>query len=232
MRKLKNFTTALVLPFLVAALALVQSCSKAFLDDTVIDGLPESIVTVKTASDGQTYFQLDSLTTFEPVDWENSYEREVRAFLNYSELPENSGRFSKSVRVDDIDSILTKNAVSTRNADYIAMSDDAIEIVDDWMTCCEDGYLTIHFAAMFSGKVVHTVALGVNPSNPKELTIKHSLNGDTSIVLSEGIVAFRLDQIFNGAVKDGEPLTLKWKSYSGTQSVQIKYSGRYQLVED
>lgn len=235
MEKPKNFVTVLMLPIILAASVLVQSC--AAYDDQAFDdsvGLPEAIVTVKTNGSGITYFQLDSVTTLEPFGWENTYGREVRAFLDYSELPYGSDLFSKLVRVEAVDTILTKNAVSSRDKDFISMSDDPLELIADWMTCCEDGYLTIHFAAQaqssYIGKVFH-VELGVSPSDPHELRLKHDLNGDTSIILSEGIAAFRLDEILGDSVSEGDTLTLKWLSFSGDKSAQIRYSGRIQMIE-
>ena len=225
---MKNFRFAVSLAAVAAALT-VSSCSKDDGYDTFPG--PNAIVTVKTSDEGKTYFQLDKETTLDPLDWKNPYAREVRALLRYSEEPGDAGRFSKNVKVEWIDSVRTKNAV-VYDEKFKEGNNSPIALYNDWITCCEDGYLTLHFAAWFGqgGKIVHIIDLAVDPQT-HDLYLKHDNNGDNGYgAPAEGVIAFKIDDLLKD-VKDGQELTLHWKDSEGDQTSKVKYLSRFSLPE-
>ena len=106
-----------------------------------------------------------------------------------------------------------------------------IELYNDWVTCLEDGYLTIHFAALFGrgSKIVHIVDLAVDPKT-LDLYLKHDNNGDNGYVPGEGVIAFKIDDLLKD-VKDGQELTLHWKGSEGEKTAKVKYLSRFALPQ-
>ena len=87
-----------------------QSCLDDDNDNWYGKVIPNALVTVKNVDDGSFFLQLDDSTTLLPINVASSPfgEKEVRALVNYDEVDEVSGRYSKAVHINWIDSILTK----------------------------------------------------------------------------------------------------------------------------
>ncbi len=211
-------------------LVICASCTD-FSDeiDRVADGIgtqPNAIVTVRKSASGKTYFQLDEKTTLEPLGWKNPFKSQTRALVSYSETSEESKEFTKAVRVNQIDSVLTKDAIVMKTSEF-EVNNDPVEIVTDWLTVCEDGYLTLHFATMWGAdRIPHKVILGVDPEKPYELYFKHDKNGDYGTSWSEGLVAFKIDGLLPDTKGEEVNITLKWKSFSGDGKMAFKYRTR------
>ena len=106
-----------------------------------------------------------------------------------------------------------------------ALVTDPVEIVNDWVTIAEDGYLTLRFRTKWGDyNKAHFVnlLLGQNPSDPYEVEFRHNAYGDTYGTVGDGLVAFKLVGLpdTNGKTV---PLTLKWKSFSGDKSAVFDY---------
>lgn len=103
-----------------------------------------------------------------------------------------------------------------------------VDIVRDWVTVAEDGYLTLRFRALWGGQKVHYINLisGVNPDNPYEVELRHNVNGDPQNYWRDALVAFNL----NDAVPDTEgktvKLTIRWRSSKGYKKVYFDYCSR------
>ena len=192
---------------------------------------PNALVTVKHASDETVYLQLDDNTTLLPVNMKTSPfdSKEVRALLNFEEVDEPSREYDKAVHVNWIDSIRTKPmAPNLGEANDEEYGNDPVEIVRDWVTIAEDGYLTLRFRTLWGyGRVVHYVNLipTNNPENPYEVEFRHDANNDYADRMGDGLVAFKLDDLPD---TEGETvkLTLKWKSFSGDKSAEFDYRTR------
>ena len=192
---------------------------------------PNALVTVKHASDETVFLQLDDNTTLLPVNLETSPygTKEMRALLNFEEVDEPSREYDKAVHVNWMDSIRTKpmapNLGEDNDEEY---GNDPVEIVRDWVTIAEDGYLTLRFRTLWGySRVVHYVNLipTNNPENPYEVEFRHDANNDYPDRMGDGLVAFKLDDLPD---TEGETvkLTLKWKSFSGDKSVEFDYRTR------
>lgn len=218
------FTTGILLGMLV-----LPSCLDD--DDDVNRLYPNALVTVKEAADETVFFQLDDNTTLLPVNiTTHPYDsKEVRALVNYEEVDDSSQEYDQAVRVNWIDSIRTKPMAPNLGEDNDDVyGDDPVEIVPDWVTIAEDGYLTLRFRTIWSHQgITHYVNLipANNPDNPYELEFRHDARGDVSGRVGDGLVAFRLDQLPD---TEGETvkLKLKWKSFNAEKSMEFDYRTR------
>ena len=160
---------------------------------------PNALVTVKGAADDAFFLQLDDKTTLLPTNVKTSPfgDKEVRALVNYSEVNEPSGDYTKAVHINWIDSILTKPiAPDLGEENDEVYGTDPVEIVNDWVTIAEDGYLTLRFRTIWGGSKKHFVnlLLGQNPENPYEVEFRHNAYGDTYGSEGDGLAAFKLDE--------------------------------------
>ena len=108
----------------VVCSASLQSC----LDDN-------ALVTVKNATDGSFFLQLNDSTTLLPTNMSSSPfgDKEVRALVNYDEVSESGGRYDKAVQVNWIDSILTKSiAPDLGSENDVVYGTDPVERLGDY----------------------------------------------------------------------------------------------------
>ncbi len=194
---------------------------------------PNATVTVKPA-DGSFYMQLDEKTTMVATNLSKSPfgDKEVRAILNFTEEDAPHEGYDKAVKVNWIDSILTKKTVpAPLEGEKDEYGNDPVEIYNDWITYVEDGYLTLHFTTVWGNRNIrHNVNLltGTNPDNPYEVVFRHNAFEDTYGTRQDGMVAFSLAELPD---TDGETvkLTLKWESFSGEKSTTFDYRTRPSL---
>ena len=166
-----------------------QSCLDDDDDYPYSKVLPNALVTVKPVDDGSYFLQLDDSTTLLPVNMTSSPfgQKEVRALVNFDETNESSGIYSKAVNINWIDSILTKPiapdlGVTSNDSIY---GSDPVEIVNDWVTIAEDGYLTLRFRTIWGDRnKAHFVNLltGKDPENPYEVEFRQCRRNLLSIV--------------------------------------------------
>lgn len=219
--------------FMIAALAAasilsIQSCVK----DT--DGYyiyyPNAIVTVKQVpgETGACYLQLDDSTTLIAENMRTSPfgDREVRAIANIQQTNGQAEGYDMVVRVNAIDSILTKSTVPYENDIAGLYGDEPVTMVNDWMTVVEDGYITLRIRVRNTGQnTVHVLNLVTGTTeDPYLVEFRHKIemtpypNGMyppfPEGYMADGLVAFRLDSLPD---TNGETvkLTLKWKSFDG-----------------
>lgn len=206
---------------LTASLLSLASCS---LDDDKDDNIrPTALVTVyPNATDGFT-MQLDDATMLVPTNMKASPfgDKQVRALVNYNDEEQTKGSI-RNVHVNWIDSIRTKMPVPTTGDDDRAFGNEPIEIVRDWVTVAEDGYLTLRIRTLWGGNKAHSLNLvsGVNKDNVYELTLHHDANGDDAIRMGDALIAFNLNKLWPNAGKDVK-IKLNWKSFSGSKSIEI-----------
>lgn len=215
---------------LIASMSL-QSCLDD--DDNTNWGIvyPNALVTVKPINDHSFFLQLDDSTTLLPTNMTTSPygDKEVRALINFTKVNMPSEGYSKAVYINWIDSIRTKQMAP----DLGLLNDsiygtDPVEMVNDWVTIAEDGYLTLRFRTIFgNSSKAHFVNLLVSsdPANPYEVEFRHHAYGDVHGVQRDGLVAFKLDSLpdTNGRTVK---LKLKWTSFSGEKSAEFNYCTR------
>lgn len=224
------FSKALAVATVVATSIGFQSCLDDDDNNAYYLRYPNALVTVKEAADGAFFLQLDDKTTLLPTNVKTSPfgDKEVRALMNYSEVDEASGEYTKAVHINWIDSILTKPIAPDLGEENDKIyGTDPVEIVNDWVTLAEDGYLTLRFRTVWGGSQKHFVnlLLGQNLDNPYEVEFRHNAYGDTYGKTDDGLVAFKLDELPDTEGKTVK-LKLKWKSFSGDKSAEFDYCTR------
>ena len=229
--------TFLLLLVLLPVAMIFTSCE----DDRDVSPLYNGLVTIRYTDSDVLYFQLDDVRTLYPVNMGNGklWEDGQRALINFYVVDEDDKGFTDAVYVNWIERVLTKSMVESKGVENdVVYGKDPVEIVRDWVTVVEDGYLTLRFRTYWSGGVTHTVNLlaGVNPANPYEVEFRHNANGDYDYYEGDGLVSFDLSKLPDTEGKTVK-LTLKWMSFSGPKSVVFDYctskaSGGRLSVED
>ena len=222
----------------LAIAAAVLSVAACKLDDDNFDPSimnPSALVTVKPSADGQSFvMQLDDETVIRAVNRTKSPfgTKEVRALVNYrkptsEEAASYSEHIDNLVYVNWIDSILTKKAIIGTSKDESSYGNDPVEIVGDWTTVVEDGYITLRFRTNWTSGIVHKVNLlyGTDPADPYKVVFHHDANGDLYGETGDALVAFSLADLPDTAGKEVD-LTLEWQSFSGKKTAKFKYRTR------
>lgn len=212
----------------LAAGALLVTLPSCIDDDDSTDALmPTALVTVCPSVDGSFVMQLDDNTQLVPVNLSVSPfgTKEVRALVNYTDDNVTSpNQTVRNVRVYRLDSIRTKLPVKTLGSqDKDKYGNDPIEIVQDWLTVAEDGYLTLRIRTLWGDQESrHAINLvtGINPDDPFEFELRHDANGDTEDRWGDALVAFNLNGLprpDSGTAK----IKLKWESFSGEKTTEF-----------
>ena len=209
---------------LTAILLYLPACSST--DDNYNLQYPNALVTVRPIGDSTFVMQLNDSVTLRASNLQKSPfgSREVRALVIYSDATTRDSL--RYVYVNWIDSIRTKQPVPTAGADNDSLyGNDAIEIVRDWVTVAEDGYLTLRLRAFWgtTGKTHYINLLtGVNPDNPYEIELRHNANGDNVTRQGDALIAFNLNDLAAADDKGKKvKLTLRWKSSVGDKTLDI-----------
>lgn len=220
----------LLLPLMTAIPFFASSCLSDDSDDYInygpLVGPYNALVTVKIAPDGSNYFQLTDSTVVIPTKMSEALKEETRAlcYLKYEESPMDKDTVKASV--ENFKKVLTKRAIlqdSDEGKDVI-IRQDPVEILNDWKTGCEDGYLTLHFAAQWGNAgTSHILNLVKISDNPDIFLFCHDKNGDYGTELGNGIVAFNIrDYLPEVNAKHGS-FTIQWLSYEGEKNATFKY---------
>lgn len=214
----------------VVVLMMLPSCIN---DDDSSELLrPTALVTVCPNADGSFIMQLDDETLLVPTNLKSSPfgTKEVRALVNYTETNVSpQDKKTRNVEVNWLDSIRTKLPVETLGEqDAVRFGNDPVEIVQDWVTVAEDGYLTLRIRALWSSPhATHILNLvtGTNPKDPYELELRHDAKGDKNGRWGDALIAFNLNKL-HGADAGKAKIKLKWKSFTGDKSAEFEIKMR------
>lgn len=194
---------------------------------------PTALVTARTV-DSVFVLQLDDSTTLYPQNFKKSpYPREVRALVNYVE--EGMADNRQQVHINWIDSIRTKDAVPTMGEQNDSVyGKDPVEIVRDWVTVAENGYLTLRVRTRWGGygaKHYLNLLTGINPENPYELELRHDAQGDVCGDMGDALIAFNLNDLPRDTRQDVK-IKLHWQSFGGEKSTEFDLRLRPQKARD
>ena len=166
-----------------------------------------AIVTVKRDASGRIGLQLDDETLLYPSNYTEPFTRQCRIICGLSWW-----EGSKQCTLQWMD-YLQEGPVQGSSA----QEGDGVDIVEDWMTSVEDGYLTLHYSTFWGdGSIAHTLFLvsGENPDDPYEVRLIHLNNGDAALEEGDALIYFDLAGL-PPTGDSGQPLTLKWKNGAG-----------------
>lgn len=214
----------------VVVLMMLPSCTND--DDSPELLRPTALVTVCPNADGSFIMQLDNATQLVPTNLKTSPfgTKEVRALVNYTETNVSpQDKKVRNVEVNWLDSIRTKLPVETLGKqDEIKYGNDPVEIVQDWVTVAEDGYLTLRIRTLWgSPHATHILNLvtGTNPDDPYELELRHDAKGDKNGRWGDALIAFNLNKLPRGDAGIAK-IKLKWKSFTGDKSAKFEIKMR------
>lgn len=239
MKKLKTMMLLMVVALTTVSL---QSCDTDD-DDYVNFNLATVTLKAPQAEGGKWYMQLDD----DNIIYANNIashpydKKELRAYIRYRNLERiatsSKHPYENTADIFTIDTILTKKMsplikelpTSSEQDDINAeeYGDDPVEVVNSWETVAEDGYMNIRFRTRFGYNGKHRVSLvhRTDANEPYVVEFYHDANGDTNGQVADGMVAFKLDDVFNMGTEPID-ITLKWKSYSGEKTAKFKYRPR------
>ena len=227
--KMKKFMMYFAGLSLMAGTLALQSCS-----DDLDDGgqmMMNAMVTVKPNADNTAVtLQLDDYTVLHPENLQKSpfgtKEVRARACLDYKDSQK------QHVDVVWLDSVLTKRLtknLGNEEENRKAYGNDPLNILNDWITVAEDGYLTLHFATVFGNGAQHKLNLvhRDDVNTPYYFTLYHDAQGDFTGLEQDGIVAFKLyDLPALQEIDQPVQITLEWNTRVGTQTAKFKYNPR------
>ena len=200
----------------MAAVFLMCGCSKEAFDATIAKEAESAIqefraiVTVKQDASGTIYFQLDDNTVLFPYNYDRPFTGMERIICGLS-----VAKGANECHIQWMDFLVKGDISYTQDA-----IDDGLDIIDDWMTSVEDGYLTIHYDAWW-GNGAEPHLLLVKPSvNEYELTVVHQMNGDEPLEKADALVYFDINELLPNTAGAYKDLTIKWKSCEGASKAK------------
>ena len=175
-----------------------------------------AIVTVKKSATDTVYFQLTDDILIYPANYQESYTRMERVFCDAVVWERRTGSYPYTCSVEWAEPVEEGTVTSGSEPQWDGVK-DALDVIDDWMTTVEDGYLTVHYDTWWgSAGVQHSFRLlkGTDPSNPYSLVLLQDSHGDLMEEKFDGLVCFDINSLPDTG---GEyiPLSLKWKSLEG-----------------
>ena len=200
-------------PFLAvipALLLLLSACAKEFAPDAddlnkypygyydPVDVTSQAIGTVKTR-DGIRFIQLDAVSAGFVVNPNEiqSMADGTRVYLQYwTVLSDFTPDFCTDAILVEWVTPLEQGGVSLLDFEEAFsvdsfLSTDPVDIVPDWMTCLEDGFLTLHYM-IASGDKRHSFCLYRGMGSPVRFYLVHDADGDAGKALKDGIICFPL----------------------------------------
>lgn len=209
---------------MLVSTAVLTACD----DDNDYDyNYKTALVTVRPTSEGGFTMSLDDTTKLYPVNMKQSPfgDKEVRALVDYRTAtgPEAEKNHVHVLQIDSIRTKATSPTMGSDEANVKKYGNDPLEIIKDWVTVAEDGYLTLRIRTRWGyNHKAHYLYLvtGTNADNAYELELHHNACGDTKGHLGDALIAFNLQNLprtESGEVK----LRLTWTSFEGKKSADF-----------
>ena len=185
------------------ALLVLVGCAKDYAGDTqkgTIDPFDEYsgenglAIGTLGSKDGDRYVKLSENTSSKVMnpDIVADIPDHTRVFLEFRYVV--TSQLSSSYT----DAILVEWAspldVGVIRYDMMAKACDPVDIVTDWMTSLEDGFLTLHYSIPTSGSVKHDFSLYPG-ADPNSYRLVHDAHGDLKGAQTDGIVCFDVSAI-------------------------------------
>ncbi|WP_233545686.1 NigD-like protein [Parabacteroides sp. AM08-6] len=190
------------------------------------------VATVKPTSSTSYYIQLDDSTTLLPVDGSIPYfglDEERRALVNFTLLSDSIKGYSHAVKVNQIDSILTKSIASGLGAENnVVYGKDPVSLDYVWIA---GNYITFQFRTYFGGVKKHYLNLvQTNEKKPYELEFRHHAYDDPKTAEGVGLISFRLNSLPD---TEGETVKLKIKcnTFSGDRTYELDYNSAQRIFD-
>lgn len=172
------------------------------------------VATIKKDASGSVYLWSKGMR-FNPVD-DIDFVRQQRVVANVSFSPSSDTEFDAKVHwIETLDEgIFTSDASVT--------GDDPLKVnFESWMTCVDDGYLTINYSTWWGEHPVHHdfyLVSGLDASDPYSLELRHNANCDARGEFAEGVVCFDINSLPDTGDAP-KMITIKWKDTETKTSI-------------
>ena len=214
-----NLRHKITVLLLVTFPALLYSCMKS--DGPYITPEGETadflaILTIKKTPTDTVYFQLDDSTTIYAENYQRRFTGMQKLFCDISVTNKPVGSFKYKGTINWAEPIDRGEVTS----DSSKKGELGLDIIEDWMTGVEDGYLTVHYNTWWGlNPVQHSfyVITGTNPDDPYELVLKQDEAGDKKEEEGDAIICFDINTLPDTGDEYKE-LTLKWTTCGGKAS--------------
>lgn len=222
--KAKSIISAALAAVVLAGCA--KSMDYATSDQVKGEGLfnneTDAIVTVKTSADGTVYLQLDEETRLFPreePDCPDMCRAMCRIIVREETVP-GYGYLTDVLWIEPLE----QGAFASS-----AAGSDGLDLEDDWMTCVEDGWLTLHYSTWWGYDAVrHEISLvsGTDASDPYVVELRHDACGDLRYEYADALIAFDINSLPDTGDQT-MTLTLRWKDTGGAdKSRQFEFRSR------
>lgn len=208
------------------------ACSSDKIEDEYNYVPMQSAATIVTRSDGSRVLQLDQDNVLQAINIkEFANSPDGRVIVTYEDhghitAPADNDCKWHLGKIKNINPIVTSKPIEF-NDDYV--SNDRIEVLlDDPMTCVQDGYLTIAYEVGSNNKdIPHNFTLR-KTDDPLVFQLLHDNNGDINASeVKKGVVAFDLKELLptNG---ETHKVLIKYMGFSTAKTISIIFiNGRY-----
>lgn len=207
---------------------LLSSCAKEgwrdhYEEDETADFY--AILTIKKTPTDTVYLQLDDSTTIFATNMQRGFTRMQKLFCDITITNRPVGRFNYKGEINWMEPIEEGKLTNTPS-----LQDElGLDIVEDWMTSVEDGYLTVHYNTLWGLNPVqhkHYLITGSNPEDPYEVILKQDACGDKREEEGDALICFDINSLPDTG-DDYKELTLKWTNSGGeASSKQFKFKTR------
>ena len=216
---------------MLAVLPLFSSCLSE--EDVLMDDQPPIIynmlVTVRTDSEGRTYFRLDDQTTLEPVDWTDTLGKQTRALL-YGILlvDEPSETCTRKVMIRNLIEVPSYGTEAVSDPEKAFSTENTpVIIYDDWITCCEDGYLTLHVSMLCTSSAgPGSFRLLCDRDDRRSFYLMREKDGSGTRSWRDFVIAFSLEEVLSGLEDPLDEIVLNNYSYYGFVSIPFPWTGK------
>ena len=172
----------------------------------------DAIVTVKQA-DEKVYFQVDSVTRVYPAaGYYDSYKGPKRIACSLKVFDYQIYKDWWYTRVSWYENL--DQGTLIRNPFASGINYRSFDVLDDWMTTMEDGFLTLHYSALWgSAKTPHGMSL-VYGDDPWHWNLVHFTVGDDEAQTKvDALIYFDLNDAIPKT--EGAAVTINWTALDG-----------------
>lgn len=137
-----------------------------------------------------------------------------RVLVNYTKLNDQATNFDLVVRLNDLDTILTKPIIRMSPGIEDSIGDDPIQVYDIWAS---GGFANFYYS--FSGgatrHLINLVVDSTETQGPITLRLRHNSKGDSLNYRYSGYICFRLESLREHIHRDSISFRLKYKTTNG-----------------
>jgi hypothetical protein len=230
MTKMTKMMKALRICVPVAGILSVALLFNSCLDDSgySLGEYRMEIATVESLESSRHYFRLDDGTTLWPAAGYylgHNMEDGQRTWLNYTILSDAKDGFDHYIKVNGVDSILTKKIAEDKGEENNAVYGTDPVGVDENNIWIGNGYLNMIFSFNYGGTKKHFVNLlsAGDEENAYRVEFRHNAYDDPQGMVVSGIVCFNLSDLPDTGGETVK-LTVVVNTFDGVKTYELDYN--------